>query len=331
MKKILIGITSILIFTNMSEVSAKGFIDVDSERWSYSAINNISDKGLIEGYTNGSFQPTKIITRAEAASIINNYLVYEGKLLEEYTGNNFSDVPSNVWYETAVNNAAGKGIFSGDEKENFNPHNTLTRAEMVSIFNRLEGFEKKYDHPFSDVSASDWFAEDVKIGFSNGIINGIKQSDGSTIFHGKGEVTREQFVTVMNNLYNRNEISKVDAVLELVNVEREKMGIKPLILDNNVSKVAQLKAEDMANNGYFAHESPTYGSPFEMLNQYNIFFSIAGENIAMGQKTPEKVMVSWMNSPGHRANILDSRFENIGIGLYEKNGIINWVQQFVTY
>lgn len=84
------------------------------------------------------------------------------------------------------------------------------------------------------------------------------------------------------------------------------------------------KAKDMYNRNYFDHTSPTFGSPFDMMKSYNIPFRYAGENIAKGQRTPQEVMTAWMNSAGHRQNILSPNFTKIGVAYY--NG--EWVQEF---
>jgi len=93
-------------------------------------------------------------------------------------------------------------------------------------------------------------------------------------------------------------------VVELTNAERAKQGLPALTLDTELSKVARAKSEDMSKNNYFDHTSPTYGSPFEMMKQFGVSYKAAGENIAKGQTTPEQVVKAWMNSEGHRANIL---------------------------
>ncbi|WP_069998618.1 CAP domain-containing protein [Cellulosilyticum sp. I15G10I2] len=116
-------------------------------------------------------------------------------------------------------------------------------------------------------------------------------------------------------------------VLELVNVERQKAGLKPLQMDEAVRNVARMKSQDMQAKKYFDHNSPTYGSPFDMMKQFGISYKTAGENIAMGQKTPEEVVNAWMNSPGHRANILKPAFTHIGVG-YVANGSY-WTQMFI--
>ncbi|MFV0441335.1 MAG: SafA/ExsA family spore coat assembly protein [Lachnospirales bacterium] len=119
-----------------------------------------------------------------------------------------------------------------------------------------------------------------------------------------------------------------EEILDLVNAERQKNNLSPLKLDWQVSRVAQYKSEDMGDNNYFSHNSPTYGSPFDMLKSFNISYNYAGENIAKGQKTPTAVMNAWMNSSGHRENILNSKFTTLGVGYYVKNGTIYWTQIF---
>lgn len=120
-------------------------------------------------------------------------------------------------------------------------------------------------------------------------------------------------------------------VVELVNVERQKAGLPALTLDTAISNVARTKSKDMATNNYFAHQSPTYGSAGDMLTKFGIKWSAWGENIASGQKTPESVVTAWMNSPGHRANIMSTNFSKIGVGYAtNSNGTPYWTQMFTN-
>ena len=116
-------------------------------------------------------------------------------------------------------------------------------------------------------------------------------------------------------------------VVRLVNLERAKKGLKPLVEDWQLSRVARYKSQDMKDRKYFSHTSPTYGSPFEMMKKFGITYRTAGENIAMGQRTPRAVVDAWMNSSGHRANIMNSSFTEIGVG-YVANGHY-WTQMFI--
>ncbi|MGE5474308.1 MAG: SafA/ExsA family spore coat assembly protein [Ignavibacteriales bacterium] len=127
------------------------------------------------------------------------------------------------------------------------------------------------------------------------------------------------------------EITAVEKeVARLVNVERAKNGLPALAYNWQLARVARIKSEDMKNNNYFSHTSPTYGSPFTMMRSFGISYTAAGENIAMGQRTAAEVMNGWMNSPGHRSNILNSSFTQIGVG-YAKDsyGRGYWTQQFI--
>ncbi len=123
--------------------------------------------------------------------------------------------------------------------------------------------------------------------------------------------------------------SMTSQVVTLVNKERASNGLQSLASDSQLAKLAQMKAEDMAKNGYFSHTSPTYGSAFDMMKKYGVSYKTEGENIAKGQKTAQSVMNGWMNSSGHRANILKSDYTKIGVG-YAKasDGTTYWVQIF---
>lgn len=135
------------------------------------------------------------------------------------------------------------------------------------------------------------------------------------------EATTETTTVQQNGSYAQQ-------VLNLVNAERAKHNLAPLKLSSSVNKVAQAKADDMKKNNYFDHNSPTYGSPFNMLKSFGVSYKTAGENIAKGQKTPQAVVNAWMNSEGHRANILNKNFKELGVG-YTGGSSPYWVQMFI--
>lgn len=116
-------------------------------------------------------------------------------------------------------------------------------------------------------------------------------------------------------------------VVALVNEQRAANGLAPLTLNEKLANVARVKSQDMHDKNYFSHTSPTYGSPFDMMHSFGITYRSAGENIAMGYTSPEAVMEGWMNSPGHRANILNASFTQIGVG-YVASGNY-WTQEFI--
>lgn len=116
-------------------------------------------------------------------------------------------------------------------------------------------------------------------------------------------------------------------VVRLVNEIRAQNGLKELTYNWELSRVARYKSQDMKDNRYFSHTSPVYGSPFQMMKDFGITYRSAGENIARGQASPRAVVNAWMNSSGHRANILSASFTQIGVG-YVADGNY-WTQMFI--
>ncbi len=116
-------------------------------------------------------------------------------------------------------------------------------------------------------------------------------------------------------------------VVRLVNEIRVSHGLGTLTEDWELARVARYKSQDMHDKRYFSHQSPTYGSPFNMMKSFGISYRTAGENIAKGQRTPKAVVDAWMNSSGHRANILNRNYTKIGIG-YVADGNY-WTQMFI--
>lgn len=118
-----------------------------------------------------------------------------------------------------------------------------------------------------------------------------------------------------------------EAVTSLVNAARQDAGLSELELDADLCAAAQARAQEIAQS--FSHTRPDGSSCFTILEEFGISYRAAGENIAMGQRTPEEVMDGWMNSSGHRANILSGTFTSIGVGYYvDGAGAAHWVQIF---
>lgn len=161
-------------------------------------------------------------------------------------------------------------------------------------------------------------ATKYKIGLSE-ILNQNKQiTNPSTIYPG-------QTITIPSTDTDVESYEK--EVIRLVNEQRANYGLKALTEDWELSRVARYKSQDMKDNNYFSHTSPTYGSPFDMMKSFGLSYRTAGENIAKGQSTPQAVVNAWMNSSGHRANILNSSYTKIGVG-YVKDGNY-WTQMFI--
>lgn len=116
-------------------------------------------------------------------------------------------------------------------------------------------------------------------------------------------------------------------VIRLVNSIRQQNGLQPLTANWELSRVARYKSQDMVDNHYFSHTSPTYGTPFQMMKAFGLSYKTAGENIAYGYATPQAVVNGWMNSSGHRANILNASYKQIGVGYVAQGNY--WTQMFI--
>ncbi len=117
-------------------------------------------------------------------------------------------------------------------------------------------------------------------------------------------------------------------VLQIVNQERANAGLPALTTNSTLQSAANKRAQEIVKN--FSHTRPDGSSCFTVLNEFGVSYRSAGENIAYGQKTPQEVMKGWMNSSGHRANILNSKFGKVGIGVYKVNGVLYWTQVFTN-
>lgn len=117
-------------------------------------------------------------------------------------------------------------------------------------------------------------------------------------------------------------------VFELINYERTSNGLHELTLNPALSYIADMKSSDMKENYYFAHKSPTYGTAYNMINYFGLSYALVGENIAKGHMTPKEVVVAWMDSAPHRANILNPLYDQIGVGHQESRNY--WTQIFTN-
>ncbi len=123
------------------------------------------------------------------------------------------------------------------------------------------------------------------------------------------------------------ELSYAQQIINLVNIERAKENLAPLTLNKGAAAAAQVRAQEIVSS--FSHTRPNGTSFATALKEQNISYRRAGENIAWGQKSPEEVVKAWMNSSGHRANIMNPNFTSIGVGYYRINNVNYWCQLFV--
>ena len=130
-----------------------------------------------------------------------------------------------------------------------------------------------------------------------------------------------------NNSEQNFKKSYAQQVVELVNAERARAGLPALTMTDKLNQVALIRAKEIVTS--FSHTRPGGTSFSTVLTENGIPYRSSGENIAWGQKTPEEVVNAWMNSEGHRANIMYKNFTSIGVGCYESNGTLYWAQLFV--
>lgn len=144
----------------------------------------------------------------------------------------------------------------------------------------------------------------------------------------KNQTTQETFTNSPLTTPTATGSSYAQQVIDLVNAQRAQSGLAPVSTNNSISTEALVRAQEIEST--FSHTRPDGSSFYTALTQYAVPYSGAGENIAYGQSTPEQVMQSWMNSSGHRANILNANYTTIGVGCYQNAaGVFYWVQSFV--
>lgn len=251
-------------------------------------------------------------------------------------------------------------IISIRKKTIFKASAILLFTMIICIFTNSFGMQHYYKVDFSTglVTATTLNVRSGP-GTNYGIVATAKKNEYIRVFAGVGDwyivqvegdyvgTVNKKYVKAIypnssnsNNSSNNNSSSNSNStttamttdekeVFDLINNQRTQNGLSALKLDTETLRVARIKAQDMVDNNYFSHNSPTYGSPFQMLNSFKISYKTAGENIA-GNSSNSSAVTAWMNSSGHKANILNSSFNYTGIGVVKssKYGKV-YVQMFL--
>ncbi|MDN4492073.1 S-layer homology domain-containing protein [Ureibacillus sp. BA0131] len=310
-----------------ADANSLDFSDLSKANIHYEAIQSLATRGVLNGFPDGTFKPNQLLTREQAAIILTKVLKIDAS---GYTKQVFSDVDSTSPYFREINALYERGIIRGYQDQTFKPGNSLTRAEMASIL--VNAFDIRISssitYPFKDIGASSWSRSYIQALYDARVTTGTSK----TTFSPNEPVKRDQMASfvVRAEAYNQAPAAENDfaeQVVEYTNIERAKNGLQPLEIYQPVMNSAQIKSDDMSKNSYFSHNSPTYGTPFELMTSLGISYRAAGENIAKGQRTAQEVVEAWMNSEGHRANILNANFTHIGVG-YAQDGNY-WTQQFI--
>lgn len=232
-------------------------------------------------------------------------------------------------------------IISIRKKTVFKASALLLFTMIICIFTNSFGIQHYYKVDFSTglVTATTLNVRSGP-GTNYGIVATVKKNEYIRVFAGVGEwyivqvegdyvgaVNKKYVKAIYPNSNNSNNNSSSNSnstttsmttdekeVFDLINKQRTQNGLSALKLDTETLRVARIKAQDMVDNNYFSHNSPTYGSPFQMLSSFKISYKTAGENIA-GNSSNSAAVTAWMNSSGHKANILNSSFNYTGIGV----------------
>lgn len=334
--KVVLSMSILLMLTLIPfRVDAKGqFKDVSDKHWAQEEIDYLTSKQFINGFPDGSFKPNDRMNRADVAVVIAKVLQLE---LDRASDINFKDVPDHHYAKDAIAAVAKRGIIQG-YNGSYSPKKLLTRGEIAAIFTRAFELSGHSGKDFKDVGRNHIFYKDVQAMAANQVTTGY----AGDLFKPSENVTRAEFTVFLTRAMKLNkeesEPKKEESnqfeleVLKLTNEMRLEHGLQTLKRDTKVEQVAQKKSEDMRDKNYFDHTSPTYGSPFDMLKSHGISYRFAGENIAAGQVTPKEVVEAWMNSQGHRENILNPNYTHLAVGYAEGGSYLHyWTQMFTAY
>lgn len=197
--------------------------------------------------------------------------------------------PTGIVTASSLNVRQGPGT-------NFKSVTMVSKNEYIRIFAKIgDWYVVQTDNNYIGAASSKY----IRLVYPNS--SGSSNSSSSSSSGGTGTVTSQ---------LTANE----QEVFNLINAQRTKNGLSALKINDELQNVARIKAQDMVDNNYFSHTSPIYGSPFDMMKSFKISYKTAGENIA-GNSSNSGAVNAWMNSSGHRANILNSSFNYTGIGV----------------
>ena len=335
--------TAVLSFMLLVPVTAYAdhFPDVSRNHWAYESIHRLSAAEILNGYSNGVFRPEREVTRAQAAVILARALDVD---LDTPFQPEFNDVPADHYAYPAIASLTERGVFSN--ASSFNPDRPLPRSQMAKII--VEGFgitvDSNHQLTFTDVPETLW-AHDYIITLAE---VGISEGYTPTTFKYGVNVTRGQLAAFIDRALQFEEAVATGSIsydearqmyigansiaydtIPLVNSQRINANVPTLEEDPELTRIAQIKAEDMVDNNYFDHVSPIFGEPWEMAIELGYPTNQVGENIASGYRTAEEVITAWMESPGHKENILRPSYTHIGVGYAEdEDGFPYWVHLF---
>ena len=343
-------LTLVLCIGMAIPAGASQFQDVPDGHWASDAVDYVVEKGLFNGTSATTFSPDSGMTRAMLTVVLYRYAgspAVTGTVASETP---FQDIPEGAYYEDAVVWAYQNDIFPDWIVSQDSPTPRMDFAQMLYQFSLyLTGeapAEAGEELPFVDVTqealyqvlaaAYPYYLSDeadvaqiqaaVSWAYTQGIMNGTS----ATTLSPDRTITRVQVAVMLMRFDGAyGEVLLQQAVLALVNEARAQEGLAPLTLAQNLTQAAQVRAGELPV--LFSHTRPDGRSCFTALAEAGVAYRTAGENIAAGYATPEAVVDGWLHSEGHRANILNEDFTQMGVGhVQAADGYGDyWVQLFV--
>ncbi len=323
----------------ISEIEGKATISdrYAVSEWARDGIKDAIEKGFVPSDLRSNYK--NIVTRQEFCRMAVKWVEYKaGKNIELVMQEKGVSRNPNAFSDTNdpdILAAFALGITNGTGSNQFTPNGQFTREQAATMIRntcKVAGMDISNVTPagFADIgNASSWAVDGI-----NFVRNAeIMQGTGNNNFSPLITYTIEQSIITFNNISFIGEadlIAFANEVFMLTNIEREKAGLSMFGQASALTKTAVVRANELVIKYLASHNRPDGREFHTAYDENGVIYKLAGENIAMGQRTPKEVVDGWMNSPGHRANILNPKFGRLGVGVaIDENGVLYWSQNFM--
>ena len=326
----------VVLSAGLPRASAAGtrFVDLSPNHWAYDDIMLASSMGIVNGKEGDRFDPEGKVLYTEFATM----------MVRAFYDDQVAPIPNAPWYQPYMEAAQEAGLLSGTQAASPSVWDTVgtrpvNRFEMATmLYNALRswgmptpGLDKaailRQITDRDQIPAR--YTDAVVHCYYHGILNGMKND----AFAGTETMTRAQACTVIMRLARLLAVAGAEhSVFQLVNDIRADYGLPPVTYDPPLAAVARAHSADMRDRHFFDHVNPDGLNPSQRISAAGIRWRMCAENIAAGQTSPQAVVNAWMNSPGHRANILGG-CKRLGVGLAVGGNSYGfyWTQCFATY
>lgn len=332
---ILLGLLLSLPFTAQAN-----FPDIQDQHPNKTAIEYLKNNNIIQGYPDGTFKPENILNRAELTKIA---ILSEGITPATEDLDCFPDVKASDWFAPFVCAALEEGIIQGYPDGTFKPGNEINRAESLVIIANAGNKNVQNSSPtnqYSDLPKNEWFTDYVNY-FSD-----LNYLPFQLKIEADKKLTRREFSEIYYRVLTNNNqkfqpefpdtsqqlVSNPDDVLlmlDLINQERTSRDLQPVELSNELSYMGELHSQDMIDRNFFSHDNPD-GGTIDIRRKELGIATFVGENISTNISV-QASHTSLMNSPGHKANILNPIWNRVGLGIIKSGNLYYISQEFSIY